>query len=261
MPPDFSHLPPDRRAEAETIFARMMAALPYERDIIDGANAVDEWNRLRAIGRGSPIVIGDVESLERIAEQYSIADPSIFGAMPGIPAPLSTSAILGKATKIEFPKNLEQWPGASRAEDLRAEIGAWPTTSGGQPSEPLMSVIFDLARGEAHDRVHVLFVPTMQSWQVPAYLRWGDWNACPPPEFHVAALRHWHQAYGAELAGINGDRMDVWVPRPPESRDQALSVAKEIYQYCPDIVDQGTGTLAALAATMVTTHWWNFWWD
>ncbi|MCJ2187031.1 DUF4253 domain-containing protein [Novosphingobium beihaiensis] len=115
--------------------------------------------------------------------------------------------------------------------------------------------------GQPLEKVHVLFIPTQHGWEVPAYLRWGNWNACPPPEYHVAALRQWHDRFGAELVGMTGDRMDVHVASPPASRDAALGTAKEIYRYCPDIVDQGTGTLSALAAAMVSGHWWNFWWD
>jgi len=35
----------------------------------------------------------------------------------------------------------------------------------------------------------------------------------------------------------------------------------EMYSYCPDIIDQGVGTLEALAADLMAGHWWYFWWD
>ncbi len=31
--------------------------------------------------------------------------------------------------------------------------------------------------------------------------------------------------------------------------------------YCPDIVDQGVGTLDALATVLVSGSVWFFWWD
>ena len=31
--------------------------------------------------------------------------------------------------------------------------------------------------------------------------------------------------------------------------------------YCPDIVDQGTDNLATLAAILMVSDWWFFWWD
>lgn len=264
MPPDLSNLPPDRRAQAEAMYAHMMAAFPYERIKVPGAHIAAEWNRLNKLGRGWPVVVGNDDDLERLAEQYGINDPVLssgLAAHSGRPAPRSPADILKSASAIKFPKDLAQWPGAYQPQDLRAEVGTWPVISPGQTSEPDFSVALNLATGKAYDSVHVVFIPTEHSWEVPAYLRWGDWNACPPPEYHVAALRHWHDAFGLELVGINGDRMDACVTRPPEQREEALSIAKEIYHYCPDIVDQGTETLSALAGTMVIGHWWNFWWD
>lgn len=264
MPPDLSHLPPSRTAEAEAMYARMLAAFPYERTTIPGADLPAGLSRLRTLGRGWPVVVGGGDDLERLAEQYSSADPAVFpapAAQPGMPAPRSAEEILKSSASINFPNDLSRWPGAFRPEDLHAEVGAWPVIPPGQTVEPVISVAFDLTTGKAFDSVHVLFIPTEHSWEIPAYLRWGGWNACPPPEYHVAALRHWHDDYGLELVGINGDRMDMRVARPPAQRAEALAIAKEIYRYCPDIVDQGTQTLSALAGTMVTGPWWTFWWD
>lgn len=77
----------------------------------------------------------------------------------------------------------------------------------------------------------------------------------------MVPLRRWHETFGAELVAISGDRMHLRVERPPVKHDQALAVAREIYRYCPDIVDQDTEAISSLAATMVSGHWWNLWWD
>ena len=42
---------------------------------------------------------------------------------------------------------------------------------------------------------------------------------------------------------------------------EALDLAREQYAYCPDLVDQGTETLSALAASLLKDEWWHFWWD
>jgi hypothetical protein len=36
---------------------------------------------------------------------------------------------------------------------------------------------------------------------------------------------------------------------------------REHYDYCSDIVDQGTGILSKLAASLATHNGWYFWWD
>ncbi|HSG35259.1 MAG TPA: DUF4253 domain-containing protein, partial [Sphingomonadaceae bacterium] len=98
-------------------------------------------------------------------------------------------------------------------------------------------------------------------WEVPAYLRWGGWNACPPPEVHVAALRSWNERYGAELVGISGDALNLRVSSRPQTKEEATELAFEQFYYCADIVDQGVGTIANLAATLEAQDWWFFWWD
>jgi hypothetical protein len=259
VPLNLSHLTPEQRAKYETMHARMMAALAYERVTVPGEQALAELDRLKSAGRGWPVVIGGDEDLERIAEQFSMSDPAIAGVeIPGIDV-RSPAQILAAAKNIRFPDDLRKWSGAYQSEDLRAPLGEWPTKV--DVSELGLSVSLDLTSGKAHDKIHILMIPTDNSWEVPAYLQWGDWNACPPPEYHVAALRNWHNRFGADLVGINGDTINVKVQNTPKERAEALGLARDIYAYCPDIVDQGVGSIAALAAGLTTSNWWYLWWD
>lgn len=257
--PDLSHLTPEQRAKYEAMHARMMAALDYERVTVPGTRALAEWEQLKTAGRGWPVVIGNDDDLDRIAEQFSMNDPSVSGAsIPGARL-RSPAEILTAAEKIDFPADLRNWSGAYQPADLQAPLGDWPSkVEGGSLG---LSIATNIVSGDFYDKVHILLVPAKFGWEVPAYLRWGDWNACPPPEYHVAALRKWHEQYGTELAGINGDTMNLRAARPLEHRDQALALAREQYSYCPDIVDQGVGSISALAACLMAERWWYLWWD
>jgi len=256
---NLSHLTPEQRARYEAMRARMMAALTYERVAVPGEHAFAEWERLKGEGKGWPVVIGGDEDLERIADQFSMSDPAVSGvALPGM-STRSPEQILAAANNIRFPTDLRKWSGAYRPEDLRAPLGDWPTQA--DSGEPGLSVALDLLSGKPRDQVHILLLPTKNGWEAPAYLRWGDWNACPPPEYHVAALRDWHDRFGAELIGINGDTMNVKAKNRPTDREQALSLARDFYGYCPDIIDQGVGTISALAAELMASDWWYLWWD
>lgn len=255
MPDKLAHLTTEQRASYHAMHVRMMAALTYERVTVAGQDALNEWERLRSAGRGWPVVIGDEEDLERIAEQFSIDD--LF--MGGSTRPRSWEEILAAAKTIRFPQDLRKWPGAYRAEDLHAALGEWPDPDGNDDLG--LTVATDPVSGKVKDKVHILLLPTARSWEVPAYLRWGNWNACPPPEYHVAALREWHDRFGADLVGINGDTMNVRVRTRPKDRGRSLALARDLYGYCPDIVDQGVETIAALAATLMGSDWWYLWWD
>lgn len=260
--PDFSGLPADKRTVAEATYARMMAALPYEQTTVKGGLAFAEWKRLKTLGKGWPVIVGDDEALNRLAEQYSIDDPTVSPSpILKLPPPRAPATILKAAERLTFPRDLGKWDGAYKPEDLHAPLGTWPKDTAPLPDAWGISIAMDLVKDVPFETAHALFIPTQHRWEVPAFLRWGGWNACPPPEYHVAALRRWHVAFGAELVAISADRMDLRVERPPVRHDQALAVVREIYRYCPDIVDQGTETICSLAATMVSDHWWNLWWD
>ena len=90
---DLGHLTPEQRARHEAYRARMMAALPYERISVPGEQALVEWGRLKAAGRGYPILIGSDEDLERVADHFSISDPSVSGAAFGSGRPRSPAFV------------------------------------------------------------------------------------------------------------------------------------------------------------------------
>jgi hypothetical protein len=259
VPPDLTHLMPEQRDKYEAMHARMMAALTYERVTVPGAQALVAWEKLKRSARGWPVIVGGDDDLERIADQFTMNDPGVSGvAMPGVQL-RSPEDILAAAAQLTFPNDLQKWSGAYKADDLTAPVGDWPAMI--DEGLPGPSVATDVLSGKFHDRVHILLIPTKFGWEVPAYLRWGDWNACPPPEYHVAALRFWSREFAAEVVGISGDTINLRAARRPKSRESAMKLAREQYGYCPDIVDQGVGTISALAATLMASEWWYLWWD
>lgn len=258
----FDHLSPDHRVAVEAAYARMMKAFAFERVTVAGDRALVEWERLKRAGRGWPVVIGGDEQLERLADQFSFEDSMAAGAT-GLGGRQPPDSIIHAADAIRWPGDLAKWEGAYAPADLKAPVGDWPThpEAPNLDEEPGLSVATDIQTRRPLARVHILLVPTQHGWQVPAHLRWGGWNACPPPEYHIAALRSWHERFGAELVGIDGDTLNIRVARRPRSRDEALALAREQYHYCPDLIDQGVGTLSALAAGLLASDWWFFWWD
>ncbi|MEA2973132.1 MAG: hypothetical protein QOG82_1590 [Actinomycetota bacterium] len=108
----------------------------------------------------------------------------------------------------------------------------------------------------------IALIPAATSEAAVAVLGWGNWNACPRPEEHVAVLRRWRILYGAQLKALSPDTMELVVANPPGTIADALTLAREHYAYAPDIVDQGEhSTIGALAAALVGTSHWHFWWD
>ncbi|MFO0994166.1 MAG: DUF4253 domain-containing protein [Hyphomicrobiales bacterium] len=143
-------------------------------------------------------------------------------------------------------------------EDEEPPVGEWPTD---KRQSPGLTVAMDWQSGRPLEKVYIALVPTKDWTEVPAYMRWGGWNECPQPEFHVAALRSWRDRYDVELVGMSHDLLNLLARRPPASREEALALAREQYAYCADNIDQGVETFSALAADLMANDWWYFWWD
>lgn len=108
--------------------------------------------------------------------------------------------------------------------------------------------------------VWIALLPCREPWEVPAVLGYGGWNGCPMPAEHVAVFREWYARHGAEPLVMGSDTVELLV-RPIEESAEAKRVAIEQYAYCSDIVDQGVGTVEALASGLLDASVWFFWWD
>lgn len=103
-------------------------------------------------------------------------------------------------------------------------------------------------------------VPVKQPWQILAWFPIGGWGNCPKAEHLVSVAKHWYEAFGAVPAVISEDIIEFAVPKPV-SDEESLSLAKEHYAFCPDIVDQNLGTINALADVLRKSTVWFFWWE
>ena len=149
--------------------------------------------------------------------------------------------------------------GLSWLEDI--PIGDWPSEPVNPKDLEGLSIANNWETGRPYGEVLVAVVPTSDSTAIPAYLAFGGWNECPPPEWHVAALRYWRDNWGAQLVALSHDVMELRVQKRPRTKHEAIALAREQYDFCTDIVDQGVGEIAILAHFLMASDWWYFWWD
>ena len=283
----------ERHRQADEACAKAIASFPFERVETSGEEALATWARLKLAGHGFPVVLGSDEAVADLADQVR---RNYLETRPGN---RSAEEILAAAARLRHPQDLiasraagqargdaylerflanpeavsptvvvadtdgvqrELTPEETRAFLLRERqpppVDEWPAQSDYVPGLAVTTKL-----GRTLEKVNVALFPTDDWTTIPVHLCWGGWNACPHPEYHVAALRSWRDRFGAEPVGLGTDVMDVRVARPPQSRAQALDLAREHYVYCSDIVDQGVGTLSGLAAQLLGNEWWSFWWD
>lgn len=231
------------------------SAIPYPRIETTGKDALATWTRLRDEGKGWPVIVGDDEALRFVAEQFAQGGFAEGGETR------DPAAIIRASANVRLPDALRDgYANQGTPEDPMPplEKGEWPAQAS---PEPGLTIASEVLTGRPFARVHILVLPTQHGFEVPAYLKWGGWNECPSPEMHVAVLRRWHAQYGAELIGISNDVLNLRATRRPATRADALMLAEEQTYYCIDIVDQGVGSVSALAAGLMASDWWYFWWD
>ncbi len=221
---------------------------------VAGARAIEAWEILRDAAGDTgrwPIIVGTPAAAESLAAHSEFASQT-------------TRTVLREAKSID----LEAWfARRARSAPEVYEIVETAALDGDEwlRDPPVVADRLvahrDVATMEPLEKVAILLVPCEESWRVPAILRFGGWNECPPPEVHTALLYHWSQRYGAEVVGVTPRSLELRCSRPPPDRFEAMGLAMLQFRYCPGIVHQGVGRIEALAAVLVGRESWYFWWD
>lgn len=74
----------------------------------------------------------------------------------------------------------------------------------------------------------------------------------------ITIIRGFDENYSLELIGASGDWCEFIVNNPNTDWEK---LANEAYAVCPDVVDQGTGTVKALERELKRVKRLYFWWD
>lgn len=103
-------------------------------------------------------------------------------------------------------------------------------------------------------------IPVEKPWQIFRLLPFGGWNSCPPADVAEDFLREVYEQWGAVPAAVSGGTLEL-VPTRKPTISEACELARRMYAFCPDIVEQGTGSILALADSLTKSDVWYFWWD
>ncbi|MFG6486957.1 DUF4253 domain-containing protein [Roseateles sp. BYS78W] len=209
---------------------------------VRGVNALKQVEALRrAFAQGSsrnyPFLIGDADDVASLLESL---EPPADGGLATLAASRDVDA--------------EAW--------LRDRAPMTPRWRDGdaEPSR-VVQTQFDTLSGQLKPLMFIGLVELENPAELCARLGYGGWNDCPAPEVHVALQRRWRERFGAEPVAVGQAVIEFAVTRPPDDRKAALALAAEQQAYCADIVEQGVGSTAALAATLLDAPVWYFWWD
>lgn len=74
----------------------------------------------------------------------------------------------------------------------------------------------------------------------------------------IARLQLWDAAYGIDIWQAGTDTVQLRFKKVPVDLGR---FAKEVYEFCPDIVEQGVGSVSALEKEIRRTQSLFLWWD
>jgi hypothetical protein len=228
----------------EMIIPENSVQAPWPIVSVAGANALSRVLELREERPGFfPVVVGDEKELALVVEAMELNE-------------LSAEEIIESGESIE----LSRWIDERVAQDPDLYIDDGFELDDLQQS-PALLLALDISTGKPKPKVHIAVVQAENPWEVPAHLKIGGWNDCPPTEVHVAFFKSWFERYGATVVAIGPDTVEFTVSVPPKSIEDAMSLAHEQFVYCTDAVHQGSQSLENLAKLLVNNKNWYFWWD
>ncbi len=242
---------------------------------VPGIYSVEAWTHLAKDKSVSPVIIGEAENVLYLLEGMDLYEAG------------SVDEILLKTKTIVFPEDFQSYKKVENEKILQAikenpamaplyeglfsnsdksiniddVLLDWPTEKSFENILNGPSVTIDWATDKPFQEVIIALIPTSDWTEIPAYIKFGGFNECPSAEWHVAALRYWRDLYGAQLIGLSHDTLDVLVSSNPKSKEEAAKQAITLFEYCPDLVLQGTGSVSDLASETVKQKWWYLWWD
>lgn len=194
-----------------------------------------------------PFIIGDEKEMELLMEnaEFDNQKPEI---------------ILLNSSKIDIPSWFqgEKLEAGEYEFDEEELLGEWLDEP---QAEDTILAHTDISTGEIKPVVYLGMALIDEPWMLASAVKYGNWNSCPAPDIQCAIMKYWEEKYGAEIVSMTGDTIECKVKNPPATKDAAIQLAWEQYWYCADIVDQGTQTIANLAAGLINSEYWFFWWD
>jgi len=74
----------------------------------------------------------------------------------------------------------------------------------------------------------------------------------------VARLKDWEKTFSFDIIGADNDWVEIEFKTLPKD---LFLFAEEVYDFCPDAVDQGPGSVSGLVKDMQATRRLFLWWD
>ncbi len=110
--------------------------------------------------------------------------------------------------------------------------------------------------GYSTDKIAV--IKTEDQFDILRYQATNGGNYDIDTDSVINVLKRWDEKYKIEILGADFDWVEGQFLNPPKD---FTVLATKMYEFCPDIVDQGTGTVDALENELAQSNQLYLWWD
>ncbi len=171
-----------------------------------------------------------------------------------------------------FPANLENIPPKdSAANEAKEKLHGLLFNSAHEFTNNTVNSLFDklhrigytifvyedhFGMGDRPDLVGIL--KTIDKYEILRRIQTDGINYQIDNDSLLHIIKKFDEKYSLQLTGVGNDWCEFKVNTP---HIDWLQFAKEAYKVCPDIVDQGAGSVEKLADEMKRTGRLYFWWD
>jgi hypothetical protein len=127
--------------------------------------------------------------------------------------------------------------------------------------QPLPPAVLDEVLGALPD-ARIGLVPAARPADVLPLIGWegvANWHASALPV--AAVLRSWEDRFGARLLDVGFAGIRVLAGRPPRTLRAAQHLAAEHVVFCDECGGQGLTQVGRVAAGLLDSPVWTFWWD
>lgn len=119
-------------------------------------------------------------------------------------------------------------------------------------------LLFMTERNYGYDPDTVVVFKTTDQFLLPERIGTNGLNYDIETEDVIQQLKRWHAKAPFTIIGCGTDFIEARFIKQPKNM---LAFAEEVYEFCPDTVDQGAGSVEELAEEMEKNNVFYLWWD
>jgi hypothetical protein len=111
---------------------------------------------------------------------------------------------------------------------------------------------------ENHNGVEVVVGKGESQFDILRLARTDACNCDLGTEDIIGKLQSWHESCGIDIFHAETDTIELSLLKLPADMQ---AFARDVYEFCPDIVDQGVGSVEALEESIWDSRQVYLWWD